>query len=91
MTADPTAYPDVNAVLAELSASVQTVLGHHFVGMYLYGSLALGDFNPRSSDIDCRARKLVGQAAAALIVGADTAAVVGDRDFQLIGDSHLNR
>ncbi len=28
------------------------MLGPDFVGMYLYGSLATGDFNPRSSDID---------------------------------------
>ncbi len=30
----------------------QAVLGEDFVGMYLYGSLSSGDFNPRSSDID---------------------------------------
>lgn len=27
-------------------------MGHDFVGMYLYGSLALGDFDPESSDVD---------------------------------------
>jgi len=31
---------------------VRSVLGHHFVGLYLYGSLASGDFNPQTSDID---------------------------------------
>lgn len=49
---DPTAYPDVNQLLNELLVGVQTTLGEQFVGLYLYGSLALGDFNPQSSDID---------------------------------------
>ncbi len=48
----PTPYPDVNALLHELLSSVQTILGNHFVGMYLYGSLAIGDFAPHKSDID---------------------------------------
>jgi len=49
----PTPYPDVNAVLDALLSGVQTVLGDHFIGMYLYGSLASGDFDPqRSADID---------------------------------------
>lgn len=48
----PTPYADVNAVLNELLAEVQMVLGEHFVGLYLYGSLASGDFNPETSDID---------------------------------------
>jgi hypothetical protein len=48
----PTPYPDVNDVLDLLLSSVQTTLGDHFVGMYLYGSLASGDFDPHRSDID---------------------------------------
>jgi hypothetical protein len=47
-----TAYGDVNEALAELLAQVQGILGARFVGMYLSGSLALGDFDPNSSDID---------------------------------------
>jgi len=35
-----------------LLLGVRTVLGDTFVGMYLYGSLAGGDFDPRRSDID---------------------------------------
>ncbi len=50
--ANPTPYPDVNATLAELLSGAQAVLGSRFIGMYLYGSLAGGDFNPESSDID---------------------------------------
>ena len=47
----PTPYKEVNRVLLELLSDVQTVLGDHFVGMYLFGSLAGGDFD-RDSDID---------------------------------------
>jgi predicted nucleotidyltransferase len=49
---DSTPYPNVNATLQELLSGAQAILGSHFVGMYLYGSLAGGDFNPESSDID---------------------------------------
>ena len=49
---DPTPYPDVNAVLHALLSDAQTILGNHLVGLYLYGSLASGDFDPGRSDID---------------------------------------
>ena len=48
----PTPYPDVNAVLHVLLSGVQTILGNHFIGMYVHGSLASGDFDPQRSDID---------------------------------------
>jgi len=48
----PTPYPDINAALLLLLSGVQAVLGHHFVGMYVYGSLASDDFDPQRSDID---------------------------------------
>jgi aminoglycoside adenylyltransferase-like protein/nucleotidyltransferase-like protein len=48
----PTAFGDVNEVLLSFLASTRALLGEQFRGMYLYGSLALGDFDPRSSDID---------------------------------------
>jgi Domain of unknown function (DUF4111)/Nucleotidyltransferase domain len=48
----PTPHAGVNEALRELLAQAQTILGSHFVGMYLSGSLALGDFNPHRSDID---------------------------------------
>jgi len=47
-----TSYPEVNAAAHELLTSIQTRLGPQFVGMYLLGSLALGDFHPQSSDLD---------------------------------------
>jgi predicted nucleotidyltransferase len=46
-----TPYPDVNAVLLELLSGVQSILGNHFIGMYLDGSLASGDFD-QDSDVD---------------------------------------
>ncbi len=55
MSADatqPTPYPDINAVLNLLLTNVQAILGDRFVGLYLYGSLASGDFDPQRSDID---------------------------------------
>jgi hypothetical protein len=48
----PTPYPAVNAVLRDFLGQVQAILGEQFVGMYLSGSLALGDFDPHGSDID---------------------------------------
>ncbi len=47
----PTPYPDVNAVLDVLLPGVQAILGEHFIGLYLYGSLAGGDFDEQS-DVD---------------------------------------
>jgi hypothetical protein len=48
----PTPYPDVNEVLNLLLEEAQDVLGNNWVGLYLYGSLSSGDFDPASSDID---------------------------------------
>lgn len=48
----PTPYEDVNALLGLLLTKVQAILGSQLVGLYLYGSLSLGDFDPQSSDVD---------------------------------------
>jgi Aminoglycoside adenylyltransferase, C-terminal domain len=48
----PTPYQDVNIFLNLLLSNIQSILGDHFIGLYLGGSLALGDFNPHWSDID---------------------------------------
>jgi predicted nucleotidyltransferase len=48
----PTPYPEVNEVLQLLLTNVKRILGDQFVGMYLYGSLSSGDFDPETSDID---------------------------------------
>lgn len=47
--ADATPYPDINAVLHTLLTSTGEVLGERFVGLYLYGSLASGGFDPETS------------------------------------------
>jgi len=52
MGPSPTPYPDVNAVLHLLLEQVRAILGPDLVGLYLYGSLSSGDFDPVSSDID---------------------------------------
>jgi hypothetical protein len=51
-TPHPTAYPEVNALLQELLARARAVLGECFVGLYVHGSVASGDFEPQRSDID---------------------------------------
>jgi hypothetical protein len=48
----PTPYADVNRFLQVFLAQVQAVLGEQFIGLYLYGSLASGDFVTARSDID---------------------------------------
>jgi len=47
----PTPYPELNRVLRELVESVQAVLRTNFVGAYLQGSFAVGDFDLHS-DVD---------------------------------------
>lgn len=47
-----TPFSEVNVTLNHFSAWLNTLLGSHFIGMYVVGSLALGDFNPDTSDID---------------------------------------
>ena len=47
-----TPYPEINKLLDLLLSNTTLVLGNQLVGMYLYGSLATGDFNPETSDID---------------------------------------
>lgn len=45
-------HPYVNELLRAICSGAQAVLGSEFVGMYVHGSLALGDFDPDRSDID---------------------------------------
>ncbi len=47
----PTPYPAINALLDEVLAGAQRILGSQFLGMYLEGSLATGAFD-EASDID---------------------------------------
>lgn len=49
---DWTPYADVNEIVAVLFTAVPAILGDNFVGLYLDGSLASGDFEYETSDID---------------------------------------
>lgn len=51
MADHPTSHPEVNVVLGELLPGLRAILRDQFVGMYLTGSLATGDFD-RNSDVD---------------------------------------
>ncbi len=48
---NPTPYPELNDVLQRLVESQQAILGDNFVGAYLQGSFAVGDFDLHS-DVD---------------------------------------
>lgn len=43
---------DIAALLAGLTAGIRVALSDNLVGVYLRGSLALGDFDPATSDVD---------------------------------------
>jgi predicted nucleotidyltransferase len=45
-------YPELQALMEPFLENVKTVLGERLVGLYLHGSLATGDFNPQTSDVD---------------------------------------
>lgn len=47
----PTPYPELNNVLKDLVESAKDILGNHFIGAYLQGSFAVGDFDAHS-DVD---------------------------------------
>lgn len=51
-TLPPTPFPDVNETLGWFEEGVRAIAGAWVHGIYLTGSLALGDFDPESSDID---------------------------------------
>jgi hypothetical protein len=46
-----TAYEEANNVLEALLPAIRAIVGSHFIGMYLFGSLTYGGFD-RSSDVD---------------------------------------
>ena len=43
----------VSALLEDLTEAFRILLGENLVGIYLYGSLTQGAFNPERSDVDC--------------------------------------
>lgn len=52
MNNKPTPYKDVNSIVSLLLEKSQEILGENLLAMYLHGSLAIGDFNKKGSDID---------------------------------------
>ena len=44
--------PEVASLLDALTSGVREALGDNLVGVYLRGSLAMGDFDPATSDVD---------------------------------------
>jgi hypothetical protein len=50
-TIEPTSYADLNIVLRDLVTRVRDVRGDNFIGAYLQGSFAIGDFDIYS-DVD---------------------------------------
>jgi predicted nucleotidyltransferase len=51
-SARPTPRAEVNRLLEGLLSGMRAVLRDRLVGLYLYGSLTTGDFDPQISDID---------------------------------------
>jgi predicted nucleotidyltransferase len=47
-----TQYSDIDTLLEDLLGQMREILGDRLVGLYLYGSLVSGDFDPHISDID---------------------------------------
>jgi hypothetical protein len=52
MQTNPTAYAGINELLEVLFSSMQKILSEKLVGLYLHGSLVIGDFDRTISDID---------------------------------------
>src|ERR1051326_6265480 len=48
---EPTPYPNVSAVIGELTVGIRSALSENLCGIYLFGSLVTGDFDPRRSDV----------------------------------------
>ena len=70
-----TPYPDVDKLLYLLRDQMRRILGEKLVGLYLYGSLVTGDFDPSVSDLDLLAA---------------TASEVDDEAFDRLQNMHLD-
>lgn len=68
-----TPYSDINKVLLHFMEKIKIILEDNFWGMYLYGSLATGGFDPKMSDIDF------------IVI---TKEVVSDKEFSALHELH---
>jgi hypothetical protein len=75
MKTNPTAYADINQLLELLLLSMQKILGEKLVGLYLHGSLVIGDFDPTISDID---------------LVAALASDIDDKEFEALQKMHVD-
>lgn len=48
----PAPHKEVNNLISQLLTRIKAILGKKLIGLYLEGSLVLGDFDPETSDID---------------------------------------
>ncbi len=70
-----TPYTDINKLLESLLSNMRAILREKLVGLYLYGSLTAGDFDPETSDIDLLAA---------------TSSDVSDTEFEALRAMHQN-
>src|SRR3989337_196742 len=70
-----TPYADINRLLESLLSRMRHICQEKLVGLYLYGSLTTGDFDPESSDIDLLAA---------------TSSDVSDTEFDALRAMHLD-
>lgn len=68
-----TGYPKIGGLLVRLLHHMQPVLDEDLVGLYLYGSLVAGGFDPEVSDLD---------------VLAVTSSDIDDQQFEALDDMH---
>lgn len=52
MQIDATPFADINELLELILSRTQGILGKKLIGLYIFGSLVVGDFDYESSDID---------------------------------------
>lgn len=74
-TMQETPYANINRLLESLLSHIRHILQAKLVGLYLYGSLRTGDFDPESSDIDLLAA---------------TSSDVSDTEFEALHTMHRN-
>ena len=68
-------HEDIDGLLESLLSRMRRILRENLVGLYLYGSLTAGDFDPDSSDID-------------LLTA--TSSDISDAEFDALGVMHLS-